>query len=380
MKKVLLIGNANSVWIREYIKNIHLPMGNKVFLTLYEPLADNYKYDYESMNVTFIKLYKGKGLIDKINKTLALGLFLPRRIKALGIDLIDIQSPPHNLQGMVLGFMLKKSQTHSLLNFWGSDILCIGDQEAKYLKPVIENSNIINLGTEKLQEKFHSLFAHEFDQKIASMIFGSLGFEKIDEQYNKYGENAREMAKTIIGVTLDKVSILVGYNGKPSQNHLKIIDALGRLPQAVRDKLELIIHIGYGGSESYKKDVENALKSIDTSYIIIDKMLDLEQIATLRLATDIIIHGQDSDALSSSVRESIYAGAVLLNASWLRYQEFDNLNINYVTFSHFEEIGIYIQDVLSGQIKIDTQHNREMLRATFTWESVFEKWKEAILG
>ena len=90
MKKVLVIGNASSIWIKEYIHNIHFKCHNTVYVTAYDPLSKEYLREYEDMNVSVVNLFGRNKAIDKLTKAAKLILFCFKNRN--NIDCIDIQS------------------------------------------------------------------------------------------------------------------------------------------------------------------------------------------------------------------------------------------------------------------------------------------------
>ena len=134
------------------------------------------------------------------------------------------------------------------------------------------------------------------------------------------------------------------------------------------------IDAGYGVPGGYADEVKKAAEECGISFIILEELYDLKNIAKLRVATDIIVHAQTTDALSGSIRECLYAGGVLLNPSWISYEEFDRLGIEYVKYDDFDEIASYIEKLIIGDIGMDIGHNIEALGEAFSWDAVKKDW------
>jgi hypothetical protein len=101
--------------------------------------------------------------------------------------------------------------------------------------------------------------------------------------------------------------------------------------------------------------------------------MDGDQIARLRLATDIFINAQMSDGLSASVLEALYAGAILLNASWLSYREYLEWGLSLLSFSRFEDIPKLVTSVFSKAGKEESP-SRAVLREKMSWNQCQEAW------
>ena len=109
-------------------------------------------------------------------------------------------------------------------------------------------------------------------------------------------------------------------------------------------------------------------------YILLKEMMPLEDVAKLRSATDIMIHGQTTDALSGSIREAVFAGAVLINPEWIKYREFERLGIEYIEYSSFDELSDVLEKIINKEIVINTEKNAELMFSEYSRDSVYEDW------
>ncbi|MBR5128562.1 MAG: hypothetical protein IKU67_00800, partial [Firmicutes bacterium] len=75
MYKVFIIGNSNSIWTREYVRNIHANGKNEIYITAYEPLTEESRQDYEEMEVTVVNLFSKNRLLNKVSKMFNLAKF-----------------------------------------------------------------------------------------------------------------------------------------------------------------------------------------------------------------------------------------------------------------------------------------------------------------
>ena len=127
---------------------------------------------------------------------------------------------------------------------------------------------------------------------------------------------------------------------------------------------------------SYMDELRAALTASGISYIIMDEMISLEQIAKLRCAMDIFIHAQVTDALSSTIREYIYAGTDLINPVWIRYDEFDRLGIEYCRYDDFDMLEECLKKLIDGEIRIDSERNSEIIYRNYSWDTVRNEWMD----
>ena len=93
--RFFIIGNPSSVWLKEYIKHIHIKNNHKVYVTV-----------FEMSDLKFVNEYREKGRgIKKISKFLRL-FFFAYRNRNNQFDILEVQSPPHNVQAFVIGMIL----------------------------------------------------------------------------------------------------------------------------------------------------------------------------------------------------------------------------------------------------------------------------------
>jgi len=362
MKKVLLIGNPNSIWTKEYVKNIH--KHNNVTITVYNEISDAYLKEYNKLNVQMIVL--GKNNITKAFR------FIKFAITNRGkIDIVDIQSPPHSIQSLIIAIVIRIINSRAVVSFWGSDIMRINHNDARMLIPIIKSCDKINLGTNRLTAEFKKYYKDHYCDKICNAKFGSLALSQIDLTKKNY---TSEQCKKIIGIDSEKISVAIGYNGNVEQQHIKCLNEISQMSDSVKSKVQLIIHMGYGCSEDYFERVKEIANSTNIGYLMIDKMYDLEEIAVLRVATDIMIHAQTTDALSGSIRECLYAGTILINPSWITYDEFSKLGINYLQYNSFDELSCLLEDTILKIKEYDTSKNSSIINDYYSWEYQKKNW------
>ena len=120
-------------------------------------------------------------------------------------------------------------------------------------------------------------------------------------------------------------------------------------------------------------EIEDYLKHNFENYKILDEFLDKEKTAMLRYAVDIFIHAQISDALAGSIKEYLYAGAILINPAWIDYSECKALGIKYWEYAEWNELPNLLEEVLKIDSK-DVEKNRELLYDYFSWNAVKPEW------
>ena len=187
-------------------------------------------------------------------------------------------------------------------------------------------------------------------------------------------KKGKTICKDEYGIKEGKITIAIGYNGNERQQHLNVLQELDRLPNKIKKKIQIILHIVGINSLEYKNKVINAAKESGMDYIIEEKMLDFEQISLMRVATDIFIHAHTTDGLSGSIRECFSSDTIVINPSWIKYDEFDKLGLEYIQFEKFEDLTKIIYECVSNGTVINFEKNKKLIQSAYSWESVYDTW------
>lgn len=373
--RYFIIGNPSSVWMREYIKEIHIKNSDKVSITVFDESTLRYKEDYDKLGVDLVIVGKNSNALSKIEKSINLLKFAWKHHKNNRFDLIEIHYPPHNFQAYIIALLLKLMKTKSFLMFWGSDILPITSTDALKLEKIVSSINKINKLSEHTYEVFESHYGKRFDNLFTKkpLRFGTLALPYINTLLNNRSKKA---CKREFGIESDKVSIAIGYNGRDRQQHLNVIKEFYKFEKKITDKLCLILHMVELENQEYKEAVIKELELLEIEYILIDSTLSFEQISLMRIATDIFIHSQTTDGLSGSIRECLCSETVLLNPSWIRYDELEKIGLEYIQYDDFGEICDIIKKIIDKELVINTQRNKMLINYNYSWDSVYTNWVE----
>ena len=369
---VLIIGNANSIWIKEYIKHIHHKLGNTVYLTDYYGVSESDALYYEAFNVILIPLFSDSDSVLKKGMKMLNFAFKNRNL----IELVDIQSPPHSLQSYLLQSTIKILNCRTIVGFWGSDILRINEKDAKKLKGLLILSDKINIATEHMYAVFQSFYSNQFDSRLSFAKYGSPAFSEIDNCLKD-----KQYYKSYFGFDTTKITVSIGNNGKREQNHIRVIEAIKNSDKDCLKTIELVLHLAYGGDSDYFSEIKEVLDSSGIKYSIIDRLIPIEEVAKLRKATDIFINAQVTDGLSGSMRECFYAESLVVNPSWLEYSELDKLGVHYYQYGSFAQLTeLFPQIVENKDDPIYTKQNSRIMYGNYSWDAVFSDWMVLING
>ena len=371
MKKVLICGNADSIWIQRYIKNILLGGNFHVFLA---NACEKNRFEsfYKQNNVTVIdqqpfpmsflgKIPKIRGFLNIVGIVVAL-----RRYG--GFDIIHIHSV--NTWALRIVNLIKTKSTKIVLSYWGSDLLRKSNKSLVSERKYLYMADCITLSTKQMRDKFLEVYGNKYKNIIKTPLFGISAFEEIKNM--KEYKTIRE-CKEMLGLNTNKVTIAVGYNRISAQQHDKVLQQIGKLPSCEQAKIEIVLQCGYGTcSSEYWQSINDISNKLLCKVIIMDKFINNTTVAALRVAVDIFINAQITDAFSATLQEYIYAGAITVNPTWIEYDELDDYKIEYIKYNDIEQLPEIIIGLLKGDVNKITKN--KIIAEYTSWEAVKKDW------
>lgn len=365
---IVIVCDANSFWIKEYIDRVFTKNEHSIVLITYENRI--FKDFYEKIGVDVISYNAiGKRTIADV---LAFDNFSKRVLKVIKkCDVIHIQSPEPMLLLRCAGIW--KISKKRIITFWGSDLLRAIKRDIFIFYPFLKHADIITLMTDEMTKRFNLIYNESFKAEIKTLDFGVPMYSSINECSLNMG---RADCKRYWGIDEDKFVIPIGYNGNIEQQHLAMIQNLLLLPESKLRDITVIIHFGYGGkNEEYRNQVQDILEKSKINYVFINRFLNQRETAILRLCADAFLYGQTTDALAGSVLEYVYAGCILIKPSWLDYSVLDKLGVPYIEYNRFEEIPSIIVALKMNENK-DIEEIRKKMWNYNSWDVLVPQWRK----
>lgn len=262
-------------------------------------------------------------------------------------------------------------RTNLILSYWGSDLLREKESRLSFIGNFVKCADFITFDNKDLELTFKESYKWSDKKAMKTVLFGLPVLDIIDKKRSNESEsNIRKKW----GIPEDKAVIAIGYNGMPEQQHKRILKAVRQLETKYKEKIILLLQMSYGGTKEYRSSVLAVAKKTGCEYIDIQSFLSNEEVAELRIITDVFINAQVSDAFSGSVCENLFADTVLINARWLRYKELEMYPFEYLEFGKFKEVEELIKAVLER--KPDTLPNRELVWRLRSWKRCSLQWKK----
>ena len=256
---------------------------------------------------------------------------------------------------------------------WGSDFYRANKDNLAKIKPIFDRCDSIIIGNTEMASDFVRYYG-KYSDHITSFGFGIAKLRLIEKLVS---ENNKESIKRALKIPNEKLIVTVGYNGIKAQQHLLILNALGKLPEVHKENIFILIPFGYGGNKMYKEELESELEAMGLSYRIFDDFLSDDDVARIRISTDLVINAQITDASSASLQEHLFSGNVLLVGDWLPYKYFRDNNIRFWTFTQ-DSLIADLTNILNNfeDYSKEVKGNKEKIFNLSSWDIKINQWLE----
>ena len=269
-------------------------------------------------------------------------------------------------------------QAKVICSFWGSDLLrASGLFEYAHQRRALARADAITVQSLEMREILLSKFGRELFPKVHCVPFplNEQFYDLIDQTANQpdHIENLRRS----LDVPQGRLLVTVGHNGNPANNHLAIIKALARLPASDKSAATWVFPMAYLKKDpSYARACEREAAAAGLEVRVPTRYLDWQELAAFRVATDILIHLPASDALSSTVIETAYAGNSVITGGWLPYGLFRKAKLPLITIDDIEELPSCFSETLLRlhELKREAGETRQRIRQHFFSDAVVQGW------
>ena len=369
-KKIFLIGNPKSSYITQYIEHVLEPLGFDIYMqgTLNDDRSEFYDF-FVTHNVHFIKGYDGSRVkilhIPVLGGILRLFLDIFPLRKSVSFDYIHVQFI--TMQDLLRAFFARKNKgCEFYASFWGSDLLRMPKLYLKMERPFLNRMKSITCDSHLMIKKYDRIYPAT-KNRINVVYYGVSLLPVIDNW-----ENKKDECRNCFSIPHGKIVIAIGYNGRWQQQHDKVMTALKSIVD--KSKYFIILQYTYGiNNVEYDSSLQTIMKGCGFEYKFVTGYLSMDDISKLRIAVDVFINAQTTDAFCNSIKEYMYARTQIISASWLHYPEIDMFPLYMNEFSNFNEI----PDLLEKPIEAEKLNwNRERIWKESSWSICREKWAD----
>ncbi len=277
-------------------------------------------------------------------------------------------------------YLPKNAKT--VVTIMGSDLLRdAGVPIYKRQLAALERADLITTHSLETAEILQSKYGRHLKPKIRYHIFGGDPAlrDRIDTERKG---NGRQAFCERHNLPPERLIVCAGYNASPGQQHREVLAALERLPADRRRRLSVVLPLGYNGNPEYVASLTQDIRKVDLDITILASYLDDDELAQLRVASDVLVQVQISDAFSSSTRETMYAGNIVITGAWLPYGTLRRRGVYFREVERLDEITDHMGEILDSYARERERAagNPEKVRYLFdpdvttqTWVDVYDE-------
>ncbi|MCM1182625.1 MAG: hypothetical protein NC337_04535 [Roseburia sp.] len=271
-------------------------------------------------------------------------------------------------------YKVLRNKTRKLyLNVGGSEFYRASRTERDFKRKLIACSDKVTAETEETVREFQDYYSDEIKGQVGFLPFG---IEVLDFINSSKNQNNNEM-KRKYHIPLDKFVVTCGHNASEAHQHMDIIDALCNLQDDEKQKIVCVFPMTYNGSKAYIEKVRCRLDKTGLEYVVLTEFMDFQSMAEYALISDIMIHVQTTDQLSSTMLEEMYAGSVVIAGSWLPYRSLHEMGIYFLDVDTIPDVTAVLEDVVANPdiYKERCGKNAELVWNHSSWDVLAPKWR-----
>jgi len=355
--RILLFGNPNSFLLRSFAEGIIRENRNFQF----DVLSSEKRLKSGPHPFARIIPLRFRFLLQKEESKSIYQLFLITMLskgRKKPYDVIHIQSPRR------ISYYLLKVFTavgkKFVVTYWGSDLLRATEEEKKKQLVVCEKADFLTFPSVKVQDAFLSEFRDRVLPK--KLVIQRFGLSPLCKIHKLMAKQKKSEAKSEIGANPNDHVITLGYSAIRAQHHLDMLDGLAGLLEE-KERIFLLLPFTYGNDDSgYIDEVRQKSMEYQFRHKFVTEAIGDLGVAKSRVASDIMIHAQPTDAFSGSMQEYLFAENVIINGNWLDYPELGAYNVFYYKFKDFGELSELIRRIIRYPIPEEIKrHNARVI-------------------
>lgn len=372
--RVLILGDANSIFIKSFIERVLLPGGAETALPVEGVLSAGYEEFYRRAGVALEP--RPGGLLHRIpvvRSTAGALHWCGRLGRRYGrFDVVHVHGL-NRFRGNMARF-LRRDAGRVLLSVWGDEALRAGARSVRENRRFVALADGVTVSTEALGEAVRTLYGGACRCPVTLARFGNNIFDILDRLES--GET-REQSREKLGLSADGTRVVtVGHNARMVQRHRELLDVLARLPAEMRRRVTVVLPATYGDwDDAYRRELRERLHGLRCPVRVLTGYMDEDDVARLRRVTDVFLHAQQTDAFSAALQEHLYAGGTVLSGGWLSYPPLGGNGL--VEYDDSGDLYGKLRALLSRPAAPPPglAETRRRLRELSSWESQIPVWR-----
>lgn len=375
MKRLLLIGDPNSIYVQNYALQLRKHFGSSISMDLFATFISNRKPG--SMPYDHIHGIIDSGHIHTQGKSIRWlrpwYLFQFLRSRQAGYDVVHVL---YCIQDLLFARIpLRKAAPRLILTVFGSDFYQLAEWKKRWFRQVYQSADIITSNNNMALDAIR----HLFDLRPERMKICRFGFNSLD-LLERIKNTPQSVSREHLQLPSGKIIICIGYNYDSIQQHIPVLQSISSNPDLLRhsDDLFFLVPMTYGTEPRYRNELKEALTHFPIPHATIEYFLSDEENAHLRKAPDILIQVQKSDSFSASTQEHMFAGNLLITGDWLPYRDLEESGIYFRKVGSPRETGdelLYCIEHLS-QEKEKCNQNPDAIYKLSSWNVNIPHWLE----
>jgi len=362
--KALVIGNSQSVYVRDFVENMVNKMGCEIDVL---SCNEGRLIPNEKVREIVVTVPQWLQRIPKLRGVFKLAKFV-WTISRLGLyDICHIHFV--SLKALLIAKLARKRSTRLIVSVWGSDFLRTSERFKSRQERVYDRADYITFATNEMLEKFNDYYQDKYVEKLRICTFGLAPLESLKKM-----KLTKEDCRRHFSIPEDAITVCVGYTAGAWHRHKEVIQSIARNKSGLPDNLFLIFPMTYGRDEKYVAEVKEEIRKLGIKNLVIDNFMTPKESAMLKMTTDVFVNVQLADALSGSMLEHLYAGSVVITGSWLPYRALDDMGIKVCKVDKVEDVGWVIRLVLADVSSWKNESSKENIYKFVSWENNIESW------
>lgn len=373
-KRILLVGDGNHQFITNYVYWIRKVTSNDLIIDILS--FSKLKKENSKTYNTVYQINEDNALFAVISKIKGIRRFYRFHLYRKLIDKLPFYDIVHFHFISVDSYYIvnqlnKNTKSKIILSIWGSDMYRLSSVNAIDFVETCQKADILTFTNQKSIDYFKK----KYDWKKNNLNLCRFGLAPLEKL--KQLTLSREECKKLLKWNDKKRAITIGYNLSPGQQHLEILSHFDHEKiKSLKDKIQLILPITYGGTPQYKKQLLERLSELDIEHKTYDTFLTDEQVAQIRKASDIMIQLQKTDQFSGSMQEHLYSQNIVITGNWLPYETMKEYGAWFIEIDKLEELNKVVLSVINNFEKYEhkTNNNPQAVTELSSWERNIQDW------
>ncbi|MFC2156949.1 glycosyltransferase family 4 protein [Acidobacteriota bacterium] len=368
--RILLLGNRSSVFTSHFMEEL----GKRgITAHLFDPYM-NTLFDHELKDIKKFKVLPP--VLDRIPKLgYAIKLIMFKRVFRKFFNCYDICHIHYNYKLYSdVSRTIRKISPKLIVSIYGSDFLRRTASQKKHQEKIYREADLITFLTEQTMQNFIGFYGEKFRSNTRVLRLGLRVLDVMDD----ISEETKSESRKSLMIDPDSLVVTCGYNATPEQNHLEVIQSLLDVRDKIPAKVLFIFPMTYG-DKIYREEIQRDLKDSDLNYLIIDRFLEDVDVARLRKSSDVLINVLQTDHLSGSLLEHLYARNIVLCGSWLPYDLLEERGVFFFKVDKPEDVGKKIVEIMAqrNNLYLMTENNPQLVSDLSRWDINMKHWIQA---